>query len=554
MRSLLGLVLATGVPISIGYVVACGPPSSFDHITGGEKDGGAEDVEASAPLVEDPSLPKPRPTAPLSGSWINGSRPRFRWQLPDSGGTGARISICPDRACKSTIQQWDATGSETQAPEDLPPGRYFWRLVSTNASSFGRETSPTWMMLVRGGAGDGVPGGAVNDQNGDGISDLFVAVDFNAGDALVHDVMLFLGSSLTDPLALVTGADQSALMPRDYAIGVSDKMVLQAVDLDGDGLSDLAIADQEYGSPNRAAIGAFRGAKDAVDFRDLGRPAIPGLDAIPQIAAPGDLDGDGFGDILVGSKAFSLVVFGAEDGLTQLSLLTQIPATPDVDAGDLPGPTAPMPIGGADLDNDGRIDVTIPMYFANAGLGVAQSQDDRTIFPPAIAVRPDAGAVSPATAFGFGDMDADGKLDIVFVTTRGDTKPAVCVLTDASDGQPICWTPDAAPAGFASSLVGADLDGDGKDEILVGSTSGGVDVLRLPTPEKIEVEHLAIEYGATMTVLDPGRPKAAVWAATRADGTSVALFQGKEQKRVLTLKDAEFDQGYPAVRYQPGIR
>lgn len=558
MRRFLALVLAAGLPISLGYAIACGPPSSFENLTGGVK-ADAASAETSVPLTEDPTLPPPRPMAPLASSWVNGSRPHFRWELAEKGGTGARVVVCPDKACTDPgkKREWTVTdGRELQAAEDLPPGRYFWHLVSTNATSFGTQASPTWSLLVRGGAGDGWAAGNLNDLNADGIADLFITVEYSGGlPSNYHDAVAFLGSKTDDPLALVTGPDTGPFSPRDYQIGTTERLAIQSVDLDGDGINDPIFADVQGLSPGRSSVFAFRGSATKADLGfELGEPMLPGLDLIPQIAAPGDLDGDGRGDILVGTKTFTLAIFGGSEGLNQFSFLSQISPNVDVDAGELPAPATPQAVNGADLDNDGHVDVAVPLFFTGGGLFFVQSKGDaRSIQPAMFGVRPSADFATPATASAFGDVDGDGTNDIAFVSTK-DGKGTVCISARASDGTSACWSPATPPAGFASSLAAADVDGDGKDEILVGSSAGGVDVLRLTAPDKIEAEHLTVDYGATMTVIDPGRPKAAVWAATRADGTSVALFQGKEQKRVLTLKDADFIPGSPAVRYWAAIR
>jgi hypothetical protein len=103
-------------------------------------------------------------------------------------------------------------------------------------------------------------------------------------------------------------------------------------------------------------------------------------------------------------------------------------------------------------------------------------------------------------------------------------------------------------------MIALDVEGDGKDEILVGTAGGGVDILRLTAPDKLEPEHLAIDFGTSMTVLDPGRPKPGVWVATRADGSAIAFFQGKELKRTIAASAVFSDFSGQAIRFQAGIR
>lgn len=554
-RSLFAPFLGLGVPITIGVAVACGPPDSFENITGGVKDAGALAEAAPPPLVLDPTLAPPRPLTPLAGSFINSLRPRFRWEPTKPETIGAKIIVCVDTKCDpATTKTWTATTRELQAPEDLPPGHYFWKMVAISASGFGKDESPLWPMLVRGGKGDGYPAGQIADINGDGISDLLIAVDITIAASSFHDVYGFLGSSPDDPLALTIDSTEFT-SPRDYPVANSADLGIQVVDVNGDGIGDPVFADiggKDTGItyPNVATL---TGTRTTQPVTYLGVPPfIPGLQGVPKICAPGDVDGDGRGDVLVGTKTSALVVFGESDGLSSFVVLTDLTGMPtDPDSGALPPPTTPIPVAGLDVDHNGLTDVALASYFAAEGLFYIQAGQDRTFFDSAPLA--DAGVVpGPATVIGVGDVDGDGVNDTAFTTLVG-AKPSVCIRTDASQGQLVCWTPDAPPAIFATNIVGADLDADGKDELLVANGSGGVDILRLTAPDKIEAEHLAIDYGVSLTVLDPGRPKPAVWAATRADGTSFALFQGKEQKRVITVESLKA-LNFPITRFQAGIR
>jgi hypothetical protein len=560
VRAFLAIVLGAGVPITIAYAVACGPPGSFDDITGGPPlaDAASDAETAAPPQTEDPTLAPPRQIAPLAGSWLNGSRPKFRWESGTPEAVGAKVIVCTTPACDpATSKTWDATGTDLIAPEDLAPGRYFWKLKTTTARTFSTKETKTWPMIVRGGKGDGIPMGSIADINGDGLSDLFLPIAVSEGASTFHDMLVLHGTSPEDPLALSLKTDSNAFAPRDYAVGTSADLKLQVVDVDGDGIGDPIVADtQGPQAPGKFMVVAYRGSVDPLEVSPLGDPPLlPGLDVFPSLFAPGDIDGDGHGDVLVASRTIPYVVFGTATGLGSFAVLGTVSTTPNEDAGQLPPPATAIPISGVDVDHDGRTDVAVAAYFR--GEGISFKLSNGRAFNDELPVDPDGGlAPTPATTFGFGDVDGDGENDTAFATTIAG-KAAVCILTSVAElktGKIVCWSPDTVPAGFASSIVGVDLEGDGTDELLVGSASGGVDVLRLPAPDQISAEHLAVEYGGTMTVLDPGRPRAAVWAATRSDGTSVALFQGKEQKKVIAIADLNGQLPVQIVRFEAGIR
>ena len=196
--------------------------------------------------------------------------------------------------------------------------------------------------------------------------------------------------------------------------------------------------------------------------------------------------------------------------------------------------TEPMAAQGAhDRNADGYSDLAFgsplpdaPLFYVLGGATAVPGGATPTFggYDPVVETRP---LPTRAMSFASGDFDGDGLADLAFVTTQ-DGKPAVCFMSATEPEEKVnvvCHVPAAAPAGFAASIIACDVDGDGRDEVLVGSTSEGVDILRR-TANTVLAEHLATAHGTQLATVHPGRPGAAVWAATRADGTSVAIFKG----------------------------
>lgn len=564
------MLLGIGVPISIGYVVACGPPSSFDDITGGVK---PADAAADAPIeiLPDNSLEPPRPIAPLSGSWINGSRPHFRWDVAALDGRGAEVVVCADRPCTdpAKTKTWSATGRDLVAPEDLPPGHYFWHLVATTPSTVGSRPSPTWTLIVRGGKGDGVPAGQITDMNGDGIADLFFNIDVTAQGTTYHDSLLLLGGSIDDATQLQLDFNRPELQPRDFQSGSTANERIQTTDINGDGFSDVIFSDLQLtpdgGTKPQGYFFAVPGATDLANL-DVGhfeRPLLPELEVLPASVAPGDIDGDGYGDMVVGTKKSVFAVYGGTKGLTSFSTLDHLLPFVDKDAGQLDPPTIAIAVGAFDFNGDGMLDPVEASYGAGEGYLYFQAGPNRSFDFPTLLVddEADAGNPVPAPATSFangGDFDGDGKADIAFGTMVGG-KASICVTTNAGgmQGKLLCYTPPAATAGYGQSLIAVDLEGDGKDEIVVASAAGGLEVLRLTGPDKLEGEKLASanDYGTNLTILDPGATqKPAVWVAVRPDGAGFGVFRGKDLATPIGLKDLAFTADYPIVRVGPGLR
>jgi hypothetical protein len=251
----------------------------------------------------------------------------------------------------------------------------------------------------------------------------------------------------------------------------------------------------------------------------------------------GDIDGDGRGDLVVATRTAALAFFGTGRGFGPFRYLLQIVPGADggADGGGVPPPFgAPLATGAAfDRDADGFSDVAVaspipdaPLFFTLGG-----PNGELGAFDPVVAGPP---ARTQAERFTSGDFDGDGLTDTAFSTTQ-DGQVAVCVLraTEPEAAKLTCFVPPSAPAGFATSLVACDLEGDGRDEILVGGAANGVDVLRLD-PSGLAAEHIATEWGIQITRIYPGRPGPAVWAATRSDGAAIAIFRGKTQVTTLT--------------------
>ncbi|MBX3222663.1 MAG: VCBS repeat-containing protein [Labilithrix sp.] len=162
-----------------------------------------------------------------------------------------------------------------------------------------------------------------------------------------------------------------------------------------------------------------------------------------------------------------------------------------------------------------------------------------------------------ATALTSGDFDGDGVTDVAFSTVV-DGKPAVCAYSANSDSMTMrsCWGPDAwwgegkpapdaaAVEGFGVSLAAGDLDGDGKDEILVASASGIVVLTHHGagfTSDSTSFTATAIpgSFGSRVAMIHPGRPTKAKWAVYGADAKSINIFTGTEMTQKIDVSKDE---------------
>jgi MYXO-CTERM domain-containing protein len=226
------------------------------------------------------------------------------------------------------------------------------------------------------------------DVNGDGWVDLIVGAPGNGGTERDDGcVWLFYGSS--------TGVDSSSYeqhIPAD--ITDNDELgyaVAGLGDVDGDGFEDVAVgapmADAPY--PGGGAVYLMRGSELGLVFDEDRLEASDETRNIQfgrSVAKGGDVDGDGYGDLLVGASSYvgsngrSYVYLGGVSGPEQgAEILLDPPKALD------PGGFGWSIAGDIDLDGDGFDDVFVGAYYVDQG---------QVLLYPGGPGGPDSGSVS----------------------------------------------------------------------------------------------------------------------------------------------------------------
>lgn len=347
--------------------------------------------------------------------------------------------------------------------------------------------------------GDGVGDGAgysvasAGDYDGDGFDDVFVgawANDDGGTDAGAAYLVRGPASGTVDlgsaDLVLVgeNAGDQAGLS------------VAVAGDVDGDGQSDVLVGG--WGSD---AGGAYSGAAWLVNGPRFGTVDLGAADATfigeasgdfagQAVSGAGDLDGDGYDDLIVGAP-------GTASGMgTAYIVLGPISGDLDLSAADatIVGEVADDGAGGAlaamgDVDGDGVSDVMVGaigydyggfdtggafLFFGpvTGSIGVASAD--------VVLVGEHAGDNAGWSVGGAGDMDGDGQDDMLVGAARedsgGSAAGAAYLVYGPGASLYDLGGADARMLGEATddyagvSVAGAgDTDGDGKFDILVGA-------------------------------------------------------------------------------------
>jgi hypothetical protein len=549
MKARLRLLLLSTVALS----AACGAPSSFDGLTGG--------------TTEAPELEAPRPLSPLSVTMVATHRPKLRWELFGAE-SGAIVELARTREfVPGATKSFPAEGRELVVPEDLEPGIWFWRLRARAArGAVGTKASPTWELLVRGPGKRGssnVPTGGVVDLDGDGLPDLFATGDTDDGaGGLLPGVFVFRGA---EGGTFDAEPEQHGVY-RDRSLGTTEPASLVGgTDFDGDGYTDLAYAgldSVEMDGLPAYEVAVEMGGKHTDDEDGFGSVSFPMLPlypgVIPTLSSGGDVNGDGYGDMLVADDFTALVSFGTHKGLGANMLLASAPP--------LGFAVSARPLhGGFDLNGDGLADLVVApsvpaeltrteeattSRVAQDSLDHGQPSDRTAIFALGTGDldigRPRELTLAQVTdvrarVFASGDFDGDGLADVASTVPIGGAT-SVCVWYGDRDRGVVpgpCAAGLEGDTAFGGSLATGDLEGDGTDEIIATvRRAGRSEVRAIHAGERAlaaEVTPLgAAGYGTRVTTIWPGRPGKARWAAVADTGASIGVFEGGERIHAIS--------------------
>ncbi len=386
----------------------------------GDNQSGAPGVDARTNAATQAAVQAPngrnrlRPRAPLSGSMSGSRQPTFRY----TPARNATVDICDDRACAHVIDQLSGSQGAARPATPLRAGVLFWRVVSN------QSTSAVWQLTIPGrDTGGDIAWGVVPDFNGDGFAD--VAIGSPAVGS--QSVSVFDGRS-----------NGPGFTPEETLTGgaLFGEAVASAGDVNGDGFVDLAVA--AGGGPGSVTV-------------YLGGPAGPGGTGTTlspgdvtsgfgaAIASAGDVNGDGYADLLVGGVGHAQVFLGGAAGIATTAAFTLAGSTENGMTGD-----ASVVQGPSDVNADGMPDLYVggALYLSSAGGLTAE-----------------AGFANQFGSFA-GDENGDGFGDFatfhVFAGTPEGIDPAADLF-----GQ----------AGEATLGTAGDLDGDGYSDTISSLSS-----------------------------------------------------------------------------------
>ena len=349
------------------------------------------------------------------------------------------------------------------------------------------STVPNWTAESnQTGAEFGTSVASAGDVNGDGFSDVIVGANtFDAGELDEGRAFVYHGSAT----GLSTTANWTAESNQPNAqFGFS---VASAGDVNGDGFSDVIVGVRLFdnGETDEGRAYVYHGSASGLGTTANWTAESNQSDAQfgYSVASAGDVNGDGFSDVIVGAANFDNgqsdegAVFAYHGSAAGLSAIPNRTVESNQDfayfgrsvalAGDVNGDGYSDIIVGARFFDSGQTDEGAAFVYHGSVAGLSSS-------PNWLAVGNQANAQFGASVASAGDVNGDGFSDVIVGAANFDNgqsdEGAAFVYHGSASGLSALpnWRDEGnqANANFGASVASAgDVNGDGFSDVIVGA-------------------------------------------------------------------------------------
>jgi hypothetical protein len=323
------------------------------------------------------------------------------------------------------------------------------------------------------------------DINGDGYSDVAIAApEYSQFEQNEGAVFVYYGKQ-NDSGNTIDNILEGNQSNASYGASISG-----AGDVNGDGYSDLLIGAPLYdnGETDEGVAFLYYGSSTGIQTAALMLEVNQaGARFGTGVSGAGDVNGDGYGDLIVGAPLYdkgqtdegaAFLFLGSAAGLISTPAVTlesnQVNAafgTSVSRAGDINGDGFSDIIIGASLYDNGQADEGAAFIYAGSASGV-------NLTPASVLESNQASAAFGTSVSGAGDVNGDGYSDLVVGApsyTNGESNEGVAFVYHGSAGgivppAAIIIEANQADADFGYTVSGAgDVNGDGYSDVIVGA-------------------------------------------------------------------------------------
>lgn len=290
---------------------------------------------------------------------------------------------------------------------------------------------------------------AAGDLDGDGKADL---VHMNSSSPFSY-MGVSRGTGVNGTLSFASPA---------YYTGQQGLYDVKLADIDGDGKLDVVTS-----STASNVISVWRNTS-VVNSIQFGARMDFATNSGPTSVAVADFDGDGKSDVLVGyNTGTSVSVFRSTSSIGFVNFADKI---------DFIGFSVPNNVAAADIDGDGKYDISAANFGASSFGCMRNTSTVGTLSFSAVVSVATSAALNGIT---WGDCDLDGKMDVI--TAQSNNTIRVFRNTNISgniiSGNFLSQTSLTTLVNSCNPVALSDLDGDGRPDLTVGyQTSNSVSV------------------------------------------------------------------------------
>jgi hypothetical protein len=358
------------------------------------------------------------------------------------------------------------------------------RALVYHGSQTGLGLVPAWAVESgQTGANFGIRVATAGDVNGDGYADVIVGADaFDNGQLEEGRAFVYHGS------ASGLAAAPAWIAESDQANANFGRAVATAGDVNGDGYSDVIVGSPSFDDPTlqEGIVLVYHGSPTGLNTEAAWTAEGDHSLAIfgTSVACAGDVNGDGYSDVLVGSPGYdnelfhegrTYLYYGSAGGLSTGSWMAE--GNQDnayfgqcvAAAGDVDGDGFSDAVIGAVYFDNGEVDEGRALLYRGSPAGLA----------PVYTWGFDGGQLNAGMGWviaGAGDVNGDGYSDMLVIADRYDSgqvdEGKAWIYLGTGGPTPILvWSAETNQftAQLSAGSTAGDVNGDGYSDVLLGS-------------------------------------------------------------------------------------